>query len=105
MNIEEKCVLVGQRLKSARLEKNLTQSEISKIAGISRGRVVEAEKGFATLETILSILSALKREDELDLLLSEIPAASITNLKRSKKLRRRASGNQMYLDETDFPGA
>lgn len=104
MNIEEKCELLGQRLKAARLEKNMTQSELSKILCISRGKIVEAEKGFATVETVLSILCVLKRDRDLDVLLSEMPGSSVAALKRSKKVRERASGNQIYGDETHDPG-
>jgi putative transcriptional regulator len=103
MNIEEKCELLGQRLKAARLEKNMTQGQLSKILGISRGKIVEAEKGFATMETVLSILCALKRESDFDMLLSEMPGSSVAALKRSKKLRERASGNQKFAIEAHDP--
>jgi putative transcriptional regulator len=103
MNIEEKCELLGQRLKAARLEKNMTQSQLSKVLGISRGKIVEAEKGFATLETVLSILCALKRERDFDLLLSEMSGPSVAALKRSKKLRERASGNKIFASEAHDP--
>lgn len=103
MNIEEKCELLGQRLKAARLEKNMTQSELSKILCISRGKIVEAEKGFGTMETMLSILYVLNRERDLDVLLSEIPGPTVAALKRSKKLRERASGNQTYGNEIHDP--
>lgn len=103
MKVEEKCRLLGLRLKSARLAKNLTQSEISKISGVSKGRIIEAEKGCATLETVVSILAALERDCDLDSLLSEMPEFSTANLKRSKNLRRRASGNQTHFYKSDHP--
>ncbi|MEN0036746.1 MAG: helix-turn-helix transcriptional regulator [Cellvibrio sp.] len=100
MNIEEKCELLGRRLKEARLEKNMTQRELSKILGMSRGRIVEAEKGLATVGTVLKILTFFKREGDLDVLISEEPSSQIAALKRSKKLRERASGKQACMGDS-----
>lgn len=98
MNIVETCEVLGRRLKAARLAKNLTQRELAKIIGISRGKIVEAEKGYATMETLVSILFALKKEDGLNVLLPEVPEMSLVEVVKPRKLRVRASGNKTYLE-------
>jgi len=98
MNIFETCVVLGRRLKAARLAKNLTQRELAKIIGVSRGKIVGAEKGHASMETLVSILFALKKEDGLNVLLPEVPESPLIEVMKPKKLRVRASGNKTYLE-------
>lgn len=38
---------LGERLKQARLNQNLTQSEVAEFAGVARKTVINAEKGKA----------------------------------------------------------
>lgn len=97
MNIVEACEALGLRLKSARLAKNLTQRELAKMIGISRGKIVEAEKGHATMETLFSILFALKKENDLDALLPDVIEPQFVVVKKPIKPRVRASGNKTHL--------
>lgn len=103
MNIEEKCGVLGQRLKAARLEKNLSQTELSSLSGISRGKIIAAEQGQGTMETMLSILAVLKSDNDVDALLSEINSSSTVSLERYKKFRERASSNRRHLMYVDEP--
>ena len=41
---------IGDRLKQARLNRDLTQSEVAEIAGIARKTVLNAEKGKVQLD-------------------------------------------------------
>lgn len=98
MNIVEACMVLGQRLKAARLAKNLTQRELAKIIGVSRGKIVEAEKGHATMETLVSILFALKKENDLNVLLPDVIEPQFVVVKKPTKSRMRASRNKAHLD-------
>jgi len=44
---------LGERLKQARLNINMTQSEVADIAGINRKGVLNAEKGNVKLESLV----------------------------------------------------
>jgi len=45
MNMEEKLKIVGARIKTARIEQNLTQKELAKIIGISASYLSKIESG------------------------------------------------------------
>ena len=53
---------LGQRLKQARLNANLTQTDIAERAGLSRKVVMNAEKGKAQLLSFIAIMMALNLE-------------------------------------------
>ena len=50
---------IGDRLKQARLNRNLTQAEVAELAGIARKTVLNAEKGKVQLNIMIAILMAL----------------------------------------------
>ena len=83
---------LGNRLKQARLNADLTQVEVAKRAGLSRKAVLNAEKGSAQLEVFLAILQVLNLLDQLNnfLPVQEISPLQLAKLKGKK--RRRASG-------------
>lgn len=82
------------RLKAARLEINITQAELAERAGVSLITVKRAEsgKGNITLMTLIAILRALGRLDQLDNFMPP-PALSPLQLKVAggQRRRRRAS--------------
>ncbi len=53
---------LGQRLKQARLNANLTQTDIAERAGLSRKVVMNVEKGKAQLLSFIAIMMALNLE-------------------------------------------
>lgn len=85
---------LGRRLKSARLNLNLTQEEVAEKAGVSRKKVLNAEKGQTQLETFLAILEALNLLDQLDNFMPEPPLSPIQLHKLKGKVRQRASGTR-----------
>ena len=97
MNIKDKSPAaiaeeLGQRLKQARLNADLTQVAVARQAGVSRKTVLNAEKGQAQLESFIAILAALNLLDQLDQFL---PVQDISPLQLAKlqgKKRQRASG-------------
>ena len=93
---------IGERLKQARLNQDLTQSEVANLAGVARKTVLNAEKGKVQLEILIAIMMALNLTDHLDLFL---PIQEISPLQLAKlqgKKRQRASG-QRRDPEKDMP--
>ena len=61
MDMEEKLKIVGARIKTARIEQNLTQKELAKIIGISASYLSKIENGKCDcyFYIIVSIIDAL----------------------------------------------
>lgn len=85
---------LGQRLKQARLNRDLTQQEVAERAGLSRKAVLNAEKGKAQLEVLIAILQALELTAQLDNFLPPQPPSPIQLAKLQGKQRQRASGQR-----------
>ncbi len=91
---------LGERLKQARLNADMTQIEVADHAGVSRKAVLNAEKGRAQLEIFIAILSALNLTHQLE---NFLPAQKISPIQLSKlrgRKRQRASG-QRSSDERE----
>ncbi|MBR2512792.1 MAG: helix-turn-helix transcriptional regulator [Halomonas sp.] len=90
---------LGTRLKHARLNSDMTQTEVAERAGVSRKIVLNAEKGRVQLEALIAIMQALDLTSQLDRFL---PPPAISPLQLSKlqgKQRQRASGQRKAQDE------
>src|SRR5690606_15257675 len=90
---------LGERLKQARLNADLTQSEVARLAGVSRKVVLHAEKGKSQLEAFIAILSALNLTGHFDKFLPKQPISPIQLAKLQGKNRQRASGQRKIKDE------
>lgn len=55
---------MGQMIKEARKQRNLTQGELGKLVGVQKAQISKLEKGAnsATIVTILKVFKALKAE-------------------------------------------
>jgi putative transcriptional regulator len=84
---------LGGRLKLARLNADLTQSDLAVQAGVSRKVVMNAEKGKVTLEAFMAMLLALDVLDQLDHFLPPQTLSPLQLAKLQGKQRQRASGN------------
>lgn len=93
--------VLGERLKRARLNINLTQNEVAQLAWVSRRTVLNAEKGDVRLTDLIAILQALNLVDQLNLFLPEMPFSPIQLLKLRGKTRQRASGKNEKSKNTD----
>lgn len=85
---------LGERLKQARLNADMTQIEVADHAGVSRKSVLNAEKGKAQLEVFVAILSALNLVGQLE---NFLPVQEISPIQLSKlkgRQRQRASGRR-----------
>ena len=83
---------LGERLKQARLNIYMTQSDVGDIAGLTRKVVINAEKGNVKLEVLVAILMALGLTDSLNQFLPEQPISPLQLAKLSGKKRQRSSG-------------
>ena len=84
--------LLGERLKSKRLNKNLTQQEQGTLSNTSRSIVKNAENGSTSLINLIAILSALQELEQLDNFLFEPDVSPMQLLKLKGKKRQRAAG-------------
>ncbi len=81
---------LGDRIKIARRNANLTQKTLAKKAGISLKAVTNSEKGKSTLESIVAILIALELTEQLDFFIpkQEISPLQLMEL-RGKNVKER----------------
>ena len=93
--------LLGQRLKQARLNLDLTQLEVAERAGVGRKAVLNAEKGKVQLEALVAILQALELTAQLDHFLPPQPPSPIQLAKLQGKKRQRASGQRGKGDDDE----
>ncbi|WP_027850078.1 helix-turn-helix transcriptional regulator [Marinospirillum insulare] len=92
---------LGERLKQARLNQNVTQAEVAKAVGINRRLVINAEKGKAQLEVFVAILVALNLTEHLELFLPKQQISPIQLAKLQGRQRQRASGQKSPDEEED----
>jgi transcriptional regulator with XRE-family HTH domain len=86
---------IGERLAKHRLNRNLTQAELARIAGISPRTLIRLENGEPTqLENFLRAVLALGLEEGLDRLVPDVPISPIQRLRRTGRGRLRASGRR-----------
>lgn len=87
---------IGDRLKQARLNRNLTQSEVATLAGVARKTVINAEKGKVQLDIMIAILMALDLTEQIDLFLPKQEISPLQLAKLQGKKRQRASGQRSH---------
>ncbi|GMG86576.1 helix-turn-helix transcriptional regulator [Biformimicrobium ophioploci] len=90
---------LGERLKQARLNRDLTQVQVAEMAGTTRKQVINAEKGKVQLEIFVAIMAALGLTTQLDLFLPRQTISPIELAKHQGKSRQRASRRQQKSDE------
>jgi len=83
---------IGQRLAQHRLERNLTQAELAKEAGVSKRTLIRLEGGESTqLTNLIRILRALDLLANLDAFIPPPVPRPIEQLSSEGKRRKRAS--------------
>jgi transcriptional regulator with XRE-family HTH domain len=94
--------LLSERLVRHRLNRNLTQSELARAAGVSLRTLARLEGGEPIqFESFLRTLIALGLEDGLERLVPDVPESPIEQLKRAGRRRRRASGKRKIGETQD----
>ena len=74
---ELKLDLIGEMIKVARKERNLTQEELGKLVGVQKAQISKLENGSTnvTIATILKIFDALKTKVKFQIDLSDVSIA------------------------------
>ncbi len=84
---------LGAQLKQMRLNRNLTQKQLSKRSGLSRSAISDLENGAGgTMRSLVQVLRALDKLDILSHFKTEAPISPIQVAKMRGKIRKRASG-------------
>jgi len=85
---------LGERLARQRLERNLTQDELARQAGVSKRTLIRLENGESSQMTnLIRVLRALGLLNHLDALVPMPLPSPLEQLKFKRKERRRASPN------------
>ncbi|MBL4826462.1 MAG: helix-turn-helix domain-containing protein [Spongiibacteraceae bacterium] len=100
MNTESKTAkslsqALGERLKQARLNSDISQNTVADLAGVSRKVVINAEKGKGQLEAFVAIMMALKLTEQLNTFLPKQEISPIQLSKLQGKQRQRASAQKI----------
>ncbi len=90
---------LGERLKQARLNADMTQVEVAEQAGVTRKAVLTAEKGKAQLEVFVAILGALNLIGQLNNFLPVQEVSPIQLAKLQGRKRQRASGQRSSCEQ------
>ena len=96
---------LGNRLKQARLNADLTQAEVALRTGLNRRAVLYAEKGKVRLENFIAILVSLDMADQLNMFLpvQEISPIQLAKLKGQERQRASKSNNKKTQIKEDKP--
>jgi len=83
---------LGAQLKQMRLNKNITQLQMSQIAGVSRSAISAMENnGNGSMISFIQVLRALEKLEILNHFITEAPVSPIQIAKLHGKQRQRAS--------------
>ncbi len=87
---------IGRRLERLRLERNITQEELARVAGISRRTLVRLEQGeeLVGAAALLRVLRALGLLEHMEQLVPEAPPSPIQQLRLQGRRRQRATGSK-----------
>lgn len=107
-NVESNSLLlekIGESIKGRRLQKNISQEELSEMSGVSVASITRLEtgKGNTSLTNLLSILKILEMADELKTIFTppEVSPTLIAKAVRGKTLER---VKRSHLPEAEIEG-
>jgi len=85
---------LGERLKQARLNTDLTQAEVASRTGLNRRTILNAEKGNVQLKNLVAILITLGMVEQINMFLPIQEVSPLQLAKLRGKKRQRASRTQ-----------
>ncbi len=92
---------IGVRLKRERLNQNVSQADLARDAGVARKTITNLETGEGcSMTTLLGVLRALGRLENLDAFLPDPGISPIQLAKLKGKQRQRASGDSAEGSES-----
>lgn len=95
---------LGQRLKSLRLRKNITQQSLADATTLSLNTIKSLETGRGKLSSIIAVLRELGGLDQLDTFIPDTAISPIQLAKMKGKARERASGERLMRGSEDEAG-
>lgn len=100
-NTEEKLKKIGQRIKKARLRRNISAETISKKAGIGESTFYAIERGKSTVSigAYVAVLAALGLDSDLDAIALDESGKKLfweQNLVSRKRAKRQREGMQVW---------
>ena len=101
-NTEEKLKKIGQRIKKARLRRNISAETISKKAGIGESTFYAIERGASTVSigAYVAVLAALGLDSDLDAIALDESGKKLfgeQNLASRKRAKRQREGKKFPL--------
>jgi putative transcriptional regulator len=91
---------LGDRIKIARLNANLTQKALAKKSGLSLKAVTNGEKGKSTLESMIAILIALEMTEQLDFFIPKQGISPVQLIELQGKERKRATSTSKRMSKS-----
>jgi transcriptional regulator with XRE-family HTH domain len=93
---------MGQRIKTLRLERNLSQEALAKHAGISLPTLqrLEAGKGQPKTESLIRVLRSLRRLDQLEAVFEPPPLSPVALDRFSTPPKQRARSKKPHAPVT-----
>jgi len=85
---------LGDRLRSWRLRKDMTQEQLAEATALSLGTIKSLESGRGKLSTLIAVLRELGVLHELDNFIAEPAISPLQLAKRKGRERQRASGTR-----------
>lgn len=86
---------VGRRIERLRLRRNLSLAQLAEEAGVGTATLQRLESGSnPTLKTMVQVLRALNRLEDLDALVAEVEVSPFEISEARPTPRRRASGSR-----------
>jgi transcriptional regulator with XRE-family HTH domain len=82
---------IGERIKSLRLRKNITQNELAKATALSLNVIKSLESGRGKISTLIAVLRELKSLDQLNNFIPEISISPLQLARMHGKQKERAS--------------
>jgi len=89
---------MGNRIRSLRLRRNLTQQQVASAAALSLNAVKSVESGKGRLLTLIAVLRELDALDALDSFIPESVISPMQLARQQGKRRQRASGKRIKQD-------
>ncbi len=85
---------IGNRIKTLRLRKNITQKELSEKAALSLNAIKSLEAGRSKIATLLAVLRELGALDQLNNFVPEISISPLQLARMQGRKRKRASSRK-----------
>ena len=91
---------LSQRIKRRRLNKNVTQQNLAKKAGLNRTTIRDVEQGKSFgMMTLIQVLRALEALEELEIFLPVQGVSPLQRVKMQGKVRKRASSKRTVTEK------